>query len=297
MGESPGMGSLKAGVVGAVMVLVAVGCGSSTTPAKTSPASLPVSTPSPTVAAPSGPPSAQVTLTGDPSIAGAMTIATVECSFPSVAGAEIFVTGSAATAPSTSVHVTVSSGSVAVVADSGSGTSFHARTFSGTGVTGFDAATGVQLNGPVTETTPSADNKAGIGNLTNVAGTISCAGQTPGTTTMVMTGTLTDGNVSGGITDAHVVCLSNEAETLGVVQVGGAPAYTAIFSLAGRYTADVVPASGAAEFFISTASATSMPTTTGTTINGDATQQVSAGATAHTIHVSGQSTCGSSITP
>jgi hypothetical protein len=291
------MGSLKAGVVGAVVALIAVGCGSSTTPATTSPATAPASTPSPTVSAPTGPPSAQLTFTGDPSIAGAMTIATIECSFPSVAGAEIFVTGSPATGPSTSVHVTVSSGKVDVVADSGSGTSFHARTFSGTGVSGFDAATGVQLNGPVTETTPSDENTTGIGHLTTVGGTISCAGQTAGTTTMVMTGTLADGTVSGGITDVHVVCLSNETETLGIVQIGGVPGYTAIFSLAGRFTADVVPTSGPAEFFVSAASATSMPTTTGTTINGDATQHVSAGATAHTIHVTGQSTCGSSITP
>ncbi len=291
------MRSLKAGVVGAVVALVAVGCGSSTTPAKTPPATVPASTPSPTASTPSGPPSAQVTIVGEPSIAGAMTIATIECSFPSVAGPEIFVTGSPATAPSTSIHLTLASGALAVVADTGSGTSFHARTFAGTGVSGFDAATGAQLSGSLTENTPSSDNVTGVGKISSITGTISCAGQTPGTTTMVMTGTLADGIVSGAITDVHVVCLSNEAETLGVVQVGGSPAYAAIFSLAGKFTADVVPASGSSEFFVSTASAASMPTTSGTTINGDATQQVSAGATAHTIHVTGQSTCGSSITP
>jgi hypothetical protein len=291
------MGSLRAGVVGAVVALVAVGCGSSTTPAKTPPATVPASTPSPTASAPSGPPSAQVSIVGDPSIAGAMTIGTVECSFPSVAGEEIFVTGSPATAASTSIHLTLAPSLLGVVADSGSGTSFHARTFSGTGVSGFNAATGAQLSGSLTETTPSSDNTTGVGKISSITGTISCGGQTSGSTTMVMTGTLTDGNVSGGITDAHVVCLSNEAETLGVVQVGGSPAYTAIFSLAGKFTADVVPASGSAEFFVSTGSATSTPTTTGTTIDGDAAQQVTAGATAHTIHITGQSTCGSSITP
>jgi hypothetical protein len=291
------MGSVKAGVVGAVVALVAAGCGSSTTPAKTPPATLPASTPSPTAGAPSGPPSAQVTIAGDPTIAGAMTIDTVECSFPSIAGEEIFVTGSPATSSTTSIHLTLASSQLAVIADTGSGTSFHARTFAGTGVSGFDATTGAQLSGPLTETTTSSDKGTGVGKITSITGTISCAGQTPGTTTMVMTGTLAAGVVSGGITEVHVVCLSNEAETLGIVQVGGAPAYTAIFSLAGKFTADVVPALGTADFFVSSASATSMPTTTGTTVDGDATQQVSAGAKAYTIHVTGQSTCGSSITP
>ena len=290
------MGLLKAGVLGAVVGLVAVACGSAS-PASTPPGTAPVSTASPTASAPSGPPSAQVTIAGDSTIAGAMTIDTIECSFPSIAGEEIFVTGSPATSSTTSIHLTLTAAVLAVIADTGSGTSFHARTFAGTGVSGFDAATGAQLSGPLTETTTAADKGTGVGKITAITGTISCAGQTPGSSTMVMSGTVAQGVLSGGVRDVHVVCLSNEAETLGLVQVGSSSEYTAIFSLAGKFTVDLVPATGSADFFVSTASATSTPTTTGTSISGDATQQVTAGTTAHTIHLSGQSTCGSAIAP
>jgi hypothetical protein len=289
------MDSLKAGVVGAA-TLLAVACGSAT-PANTPPVTAPATNPTATAGAPSGPPSAQVMLVGDSSIAGAMAIDQIECSYPSVAGEEIFVTGSPATAAGTSIHLTLTAGSLAVVADIGSGSSFHARAFSGTGVNGFDAATGAQLSGPLTETTPSGDNVTGVGKITSITGTINCAGQTPGSSTMVISGTLAQGSLSGGLTDARVVCLSNEAETFGIAQVGGSPQYTAIFSLPGQFTVDVVAAPGSAGFFVSTPSATSTPTTTGTSVTGDAAQQVTAGATAHTIHVSGQSTCGSAITP
>ena len=290
------MGLLKAGVGGALLALVVAACGSSS-PASTPPATAPAATPSPTASAPSGPPSAQVSIVGDPSIAGAMTIDTIECSFPSIAGEEIFVTGSPATSSATSIHLTMTAGALAVIADTGSGTSFHARTFAGTGVAGFDAATGAQLSGPLTETTTSSDKGTGVGKITSITGTINCAGQTTGSSTMVMSGAVAQGSASGAVSDVHVICLTNEAETLGLIQVGTSSEYTVIFSLAGRFTVDLVPATGSAAFFASTASATSAPTATGTTVNGDATEQVAAGATAHTIHVSGQSTCGSAIAP
>ncbi|HEY6471219.1 MAG TPA: hypothetical protein VI434_15815 [Candidatus Dormibacteraeota bacterium] len=290
------MSLLKAGFGGAMVALIATACGANS-PANTPPATAPPATASPTASAPSGPPSAQVTIAGDASIAGAMTIDTIECSFPSIAGEEIFVTGRPATSAATSIHLTMTAGALAVIADTGSGTGFHARTFAGTGVTGFDAATGAQLSGPLTETTTSSDKGTGVGKITSITGTIRCAGQTTGSSTMVMSGTVAQGALSGGVTDVHVLCLVNEAETLGLVQVGSASEYAVIFSLAGRFTVDLVPPTGSAAFFASTASATSAPTSTGTTVSGDATEQVMAGATAHTIHITGQSTCGSAIAP
>jgi hypothetical protein len=285
-------------MVGAAVAMLA--CGEAS-PAKTPPATVPASTPTPTANAPTGPPTAQVMLVGAPSIAGAMHIDTVACSYPSVSGEQIFITGSPAASSATSIHLTLSSGSVAVVADTGSGTSFHARTFSGTGINGFDAATGAQLTGALTETTPSGDNVTGVGKLTSITGTISCAGQTPGSSTMTLTGTLAQGAASGPLTDARVICTtaagSPDDETFGIVQIGGSPELTIIFSLAGHFTVDLVPTPNMGEFFTSAASATSTPTAAGAMVGGDATEQVAAGATAHTIHVTGQSTCGSGITP
>ncbi len=290
------MGLVRWSVASVTAALAVVACGS-TTSTTTAPPATP--TPAPTSSGPSGPPKAQVTLAGDASLAGGMTISTIECSYPSVSGEEIFVTGTLAASPGTSMHLTLSAGNVAVIMDTGSGTSFHAREFSGTGVTGFDAATGAQLDGPVTETTPATSNGTGIGRLTSISGSIDCAGQTPGTSTLAVSGTVTQGAASGSMTSVRVVCLpaNNEVETFGLTQVGGAPNYTAVFAFSKQFTVDLVPPSGPAEFFTSAASASVTVAGTSATIDGDATESLAAGATASTIHVSGQSTCGSSITP
>jgi hypothetical protein len=288
------MALLRSAVATAAAALAVVACGSTTT-APSSATTTP--TPAATSSGPTGPPNAHVTLTGDPSLTGAMTIDTIECSDPSLSGEQIFVAGSPAASPSTSMHLTLAAGTVAIVLDTGSGSSFHARQFSGTGITGFDAAKGAQLSGPVTDTTPATSNTAGIGTLRSVAGTIDCAGQTPGSSTITISGTDSLGTVSGGITSVHVICLSTgEVETFGLTQVAGAPASVIIFQFPGRFTMDFISAGGAAQFF--TATGVSVTTTsTGATVNGDATQSVAAGATPSTLHVAGQSTCGSAITP
>jgi hypothetical protein len=132
-----------------------------------------------------------------------------------------------------------------------------------------------------------------------MTGSVDCAGQTSGTSTLALSGTVAQGAASGSMTSVHVVCIpaSGEVETFGLTQVGGTPNYAVVFAFSGRFTMDLVPPGGAAGFFTSTASASVATTATGATVDGDATESVATGATASTIHVTGQSTCGSSTTP
>jgi hypothetical protein len=228
-----------------------------------------------------------------------MTIGTIECSSPSLDGSQIVVNGTSSVTPSVSIRLTVSSSSVAVLLDTGSGSSFHARDFSGTGVTDFDPTRGFQFSGPVTDTTPANGNPSLIGALASLTAHVDCAGQTPGSSTLAVTGTVAQGAASGSMTSVHVVCLTanTEVETFGLVQLSGAPAYTVVFAFSGRFTMDLLPSSGAAEFFMSTASASVTTSSTGATVSGDATESVAPGTAASMLHVTGQSTCGSSITP
>ncbi len=285
---------LRSGI--AVAAIAVTACGS-TSSATSAPAA--TATPTASTSGPAGPPKAGATLTGDASLAGGMTISSIECSTPSVDGEEIVVNGTSSVTPSISIRLTVTASNVTVLLDTGSGTSFHARDFSGTGVTGFDAASGVQLSGPLTETTPANGSGGLIGAATHLTGSVDCAGQTPGSSTLAISGTVAQGAVSGGMTSVHVVCTpaTNSVVTSGLTQVGGAPSLTVVFAFPGRFTMDLVPPSGPAEFFTSTATASVTATSTGATLNGDATELVAAGTTAVTIHVSGQSTCGSSTIP
>jgi hypothetical protein len=287
---------LISGVAGAALALVAAACGS---PATTTSAPAATPTSSATTSGPTGPPTAGVTFTGDVSLAGGMTIGTIECSLPSLDGDEIVVNGTSAITPSISIRLTVSASSVVLLLDTGSGSSFHARDFSGTGVTGFDAASGVKFSGPVSETTPANASPSLIGSLKSIDGSVDCAGQTPGTSTLAISGTVPQGVAAGSMTSVHVVCFAanTEVETFGLINVGGTPAYAVVFAFSGRFTMDLLPSSGAGEFFTSNVSASVTTSSTAATISGDATESVAAGATASTLHVSGQSTCGSAITP
>jgi hypothetical protein len=298
---------------GAVLFLCSAlgGCSASSTgsTATSTPTTSSLPTSSPT---PSGPAAATVALTGDgPVVGGPLTGLAISCFVPSFDGMSIRVSGTP-TGQSLNglfVNVTIRSGVVTVAEATGSGPQYRSRSFSGTGVSGFDAGTGAQLSGPLTETTAASLQKGTLGGFTSITGSVTCGNQTPGTTTVKLTGSTADGAFSGDLTSALVACntshfgqgvqvsaftmvgtqrallLINIERYINDPSVANAPAFSVFEQL-----------QNAPGRFYTRSQGTFTVTTTGAHVDGDLIEQVSGGATPHTLHLSGDATCGSTNT-
>jgi hypothetical protein len=207
------------------------------------------------------------------------------------------------------VNITIGPGTVTVAEATGNAAQYRSRTFSGTGVSGFDATRGVQLNGPLTEVLDATPQPGTLGSFTSINGTVTCGDQTPGTTTIKLTGTTAEGAFGGDLTSARVSCITNKfgqgvqvsAFTTAGSQrallliniekyvndpsVANAPAFTVFEQL-----------QNAPSHFYDRTQGTFSVTATGAHVDGDLAEQVTGGATPHTVHLSGDATCGSSST-
>ena len=150
-----------------------------------------------------------------------MTVANISCQFPAYAGLEIVVNGTFPTAPGVSVRITITPSGLTVGADTGSGSAFKERDFTGSGVTAFNAAAGAQINAPLTER-PGAVAVSGIGTVTSLSGRVSCNGQSPGASTLMLKGSTVDGVVSSGVNTPWVKCepAASGAASGGVLIIG-----------------------------------------------------------------------------
>jgi len=226
-----------------------------------------------------------------------VTNAGIRCDFPASDGQmQITVLGQPSD-PNLSVYLFVEAGKVTVRYDSGSGSTYVERDFSGTGVTNFDAAKGAQIDTQLSEvaTTQAHGN---LGGLTSISGTTDCGNQLPGSSTLTFSGATLKGTISGGLNPVNVECVTgttngSSVSVVGLVQVGSAPTYFIMSVSPGTFTA--YPVGGG--FFRKASTATATLTATGAHIDGDAVEQLAAGATAaaHTIHVSGDVVCGTTI--
>ena len=133
--------------------------------ATTPPSATPVASTTATLAATpmptKGPATQNLTIAGPAGASGAVSLAAIRCNLPptdGTSGLQISVLGRP-TDPNLSVYIFVSPGNVTVRYDSGSGATYVERDFAGTGVTGFDAATGAQIDSPLTEV-PNKDAHA-----------------------------------------------------------------------------------------------------------------------------------------
>ena len=170
--------------LGFVLALAACG-GGSTQPA--------ASSQSP-AAPPKGPATAQLTFVGDASLAGPAS-AQPSCNFPGVDATTISIF---VQPPDQTVldRVVVAAGKVSVRVAAGSGTEYRERDFEGTGVTGFDPATGAQIDSPLTETPLAAgQNPGSLGAITSIKGSVDCGNQTTGTSTVAVTGSTAEGSI------------------------------------------------------------------------------------------------------
>jgi hypothetical protein len=128
---------------------------------------------------------------------------------------------------------------------------------------------------------------------TSISGTISCAGQTPGHTTLRINGATGAGKVAGGINPVSVTCGPGSLVlVIGVVKVGH---HHALIDMSVSNTALSLALEGTTATEYRAPAGTEALTTSGASVDSTATEQLAPGATAHTLHtlhVVGRVTCG-----
>jgi hypothetical protein len=264
------------------------------TPAET-PASTPAASPTPAPLPTRGPATAQMTLAGDPALGTLSPNVAVQCNFPSVTGSLIILTEQASP-NGLAVRVVLSPGQVSVRYASGSGKTYLDREFTGTGIAGFDAAKGAQFDTSL-GTVPYAGATGDLGTITSIKGSVDCGTQTPGTSTLTITGATADGQLNGiTLNPVRVQCTTispaNYVSAVGVAQVGSVPTLFFVSGSPTGFTVAQEPQTGGVAFYTNKTPAAVTVTTTGMHVSGDATEAPAAGKTAHTVTVTGDATCG-----
>jgi hypothetical protein len=250
---------------------------------------------------PSGPATADLTFVGDTALSAPLAKVSIQCQVPRLDGSYILISGTpqGQSQPAVTLFITISAGSVVVDVGSGSGASLSDRQFSGTGTSGFNAATGVHLSGALTETTAATAKKGTLGVLTSVSGSVSCGNQTIGTSTIRVTGTSAEGAVDFTLSPARVVCRSGASGYFigasGIVTVTGARAL--VFVTLGQASLEVAleRQGGPNHFYIAQGQVGTTVSSSGGQVDGTASEQNATG-TPGTVHVTGNATCGSSAT-
>jgi hypothetical protein len=172
-------------------------------------------------------PRATITLTGSEGVAGRAADPDVRCNWPHLEGQSIALLAELSEAGSLA-RIQLRPGHVEVFVGAGEGAGYHERSFRGTGVTSFDAATGAEIDSTLTETTATPGPAAGVGSVTAIRGSVECGDQTPGESAVTITGETLVGPVTGAMLDpVRVECYNtsagNEIAVSGLVQVGSTP--------------------------------------------------------------------------
>ena len=237
---------------------------------------------------------ATLTLAGDAPMAGKIADPIVNCSFPTLDGLRITTSGQPQD-PASTVAVSIAPKTVTVTVQSGTGPRAHERVFTGSGVTGFDAAHGATIDAALHETTPTGATPGRIGALTRVQGTVDCGTQNRGSSTVAVTGKTAAGTLNGPLESVRVACFVNGDDNYvvirGIGKVGKKRAEVFVTAQPARFIVGVTRPGAAPLSYASDPYATSLPTDVGATIKGDATPGAS-GATGSTLHVEGGATCG-----
>jgi hypothetical protein len=236
-------------------------------------------------------------VTGDPALATVQGTVSVQCNFPTVNGSVIILT-KLASPNGLAIRVTLSPGTMAVRYASGSGKTYLDREFTGTGVTGFDAATGAQFD--ATLVTAPYDGATGtLGPIETIKGSVDCGTQTAGTSTLTLSGATAEGQLNGVVlnpvrVECSTISGNNYVSAVGVATVGTTPT---LFFVSGNPTGFTVaqePQTGTAVFYVNKVATAASVTATGMHVSGEATESLAAGSTAkpHTVAVTGDATCG-----
>ena len=236
---------------------------------------------------------ASLSFAGDAGLAGVAVRAGVRCNLPRLDGQSITVLAEASV-PGTAFIIELRATRITVQAYSGSGADYHERKFEGTGVTGFDAAKGTQVDAPLTEVAPSSDRTAGtIGAITSITGSVQCGSQTPGTSTITITGDTAEGAFANAKLDPVKVECSGDAQgsevfVSAIASIGSVKVEVGLgLASDGSVTLDLT---GGRHF---EAPGTTAITATGAHVTADVVEENAS--PAHTLHIEGDAVCGSPV--
>jgi hypothetical protein len=270
-------------------------CGSSmkSTITPTTPTTPTTAAPTSTTA-PSAVASATIELTGAIGLAGPASEQGVRCNFPDLAGLSIAVL--AVPPDGTSLaRIAFWPGRVRVIISAGDGADFHERAFEGTSVTAFDAARRAIVDTKLTEVAATTGpTKGDIGVITAIKGSVECGDQTPGESTVTLTGATPEGALTGaGLDPVRVECDPSpdgpEVASSGVVQIGATKAIVAIgLTSDGAVSVDETLPTTHHRY---TAAGTATVTAHGAHVRADVVDKT-APASASRLHVEGDFTCG-----
>ena len=215
----------------------------------------------------------------------------VSCDSPTLGGQVITLFGPTTT-KDIYTTISLSAASVSVTIDSGAGVTFVARTFTGTWVTGFDAAKGAQIDSQLAEIV-SSSKPGSLPAITSIKGSVDCGNQLPGSSTLTLAGSTPDGAPSGPIDPIRVDCNPNakpaSVHAVGIVGLGSVRDIIVFQATATGFTAFLPPtASTKQHFFMTSDPSAATISPTGAHVSGSATET----GTSSTIQVSGDLVCG-----
>ena len=238
---------------------------------------------SPTLVATKGPPTAQFSITGTAGLTGPVTTQSIGCNKPSLDGPEIDFIGKAG-ANGPMIVIFARAGHAEVRVGTGAASTLRLRTFVGSGVTSFDAATAT----------------GDLGALRSISGTIDCGNQQPGSANVVVSGPSPYGQLAGALTDADVTCTVTASGTyvgiVGLSTAGTTPVL--LFVTASTALLQVsVGTKTAGTFYTAKGSGLTTLVPGGATIAGDVMEAAPSGSTPspNLLHVTGSATCGTTI--
>lgn len=298
-------GLLVAAVTGALILSAcSSGAGAPTSAATAGPiATTGAETAPPATAAPgpisTAPASFRLAVKGDPNVTGTWGASFgVNCNNPTLTGYDILLFAQSPDAKAV-VLITLNAGKIDVSERAGQGATYTDREFTGTGVTGLDPAHGGAFDSDLT-IVPTPNSKPGtLGTITHVSGTVDCGNQTVGSSTVVASGASAEGALNGPFDRFRATCnhsaqYGNSASLVGVVTAGSTPTYFIVnFPASGTATIFSTSENPPAQHSYTIAkTGTLTVTATGAHVDADYTEVVSAGATPHTIHLAGDTVCG-----
>jgi len=254
-------------------------------------------------AAPTGPASVKLTIAGDANVTGSWGASYgINCDNPAFDANDLLFFTQSPDGKAV-VLITLNHGSIDVSERAGAGPTYTDREFHGTGVTAFDAARGATFDSDVS-TVPSMGSKPGIlGTITHVSGSIDCGGQTPGSSTLVASGTSPEGPVEGSFSSVRVGCKSSAEDpvlvsVVGVIRTATPPvALTMGLPANHKGTIFLISKSPSKQHTYTIDPAGTMTISkTGAHLDADYIEVVAAGSTdpPHKIHLAGDVLCGSS---